>query len=110
MKKEQSVRRGRSDVLRLLWPNSSSPTIILRLPARARMWLAQRRITITILVLYSLIALGLMSPVADKELIDVTGLTKHVSMVVEARNALAEGQFPIRVAPNQQWGFRYPFF
>src|SRR5260370_10891204 len=37
-------------------------------------------------------------------------LAKHVSVIVEARNALAEGQFPVRVAPNQNRGERYAIF
>jgi hypothetical protein len=37
-------------------------------------------------------------------------LATHVSGIVEAKNALQEGQFPIRVAPNQNEKARYPVF
>jgi hypothetical protein len=37
-------------------------------------------------------------------------LITHVVGIVEARNALAEGQFPVRVAPQQLDGRRFPLF
>jgi hypothetical protein len=37
-------------------------------------------------------------------------LQNHVSGIVEARNALLEGQFPIRVAPHQNNRSGYPIF
>jgi hypothetical protein len=65
-----------------------------------------------ILVFYSLLALAMLSPLAADGMPDspAQDLANHVSGIVEARNALAEGQFPIRVAPNQNNGERYPIF
>lgn len=37
-------------------------------------------------------------------------INAFVAGVVEARNAMLEGQFPVRVTPNQNGGTRYPMF
>lgn len=34
----------------------------------------------------------------------------HVAAIIQAKSALAEGQFPLRVAPFEQFGWRYPFY
>jgi hypothetical protein len=64
------------------------------------------------LVLYTLLAVVVLSPLAHPELPDTPGsdLANHLSGIIEARNALKEGQFPIRIAPNQVGGERYPIF
>jgi hypothetical protein len=63
-------------------------------------------------VLYLLLALAVLSPLASRVMPDSPAhdLANHVSGIIEARNALAEGQFPIRVAPRQNNQERYPFF
>src|SRR5258706_10090334 len=65
-----------------------------------------------ILLLYGLLALGMLSPLAADVMPEspAQDLADHVSGIIEARNALAEGQFPIRVAPNQNNRERYPVF
>jgi hypothetical protein len=64
------------------------------------------------LAFYGGLALALLGPLAYPELPDSNGLdlANHVAGIVEAKNALAEGQFPIRVAPHQVGGTRYPIF
>jgi hypothetical protein len=66
----------------------------------------------TALFLYTLLALAIVSPLASPILPDTAAqdLANHVAGIVEAANALAEGQFPIRVAPHQCQGERYPTF
>jgi hypothetical protein len=64
------------------------------------------------LFLYTLLALAIISPLASPILPDTAAqdLANHVAGIVEATNAFAEGQFPIRVAPHQCNGERYPTF
>jgi hypothetical protein len=64
------------------------------------------------LLLYLLLAGIVLAPLADDHIPDspACDLANHVSGIIEARNALAEGQFPIRVAPTQNGGTRYPIF
>src|SRR5260370_5716595 len=63
-------------------------------------------------VLFFAVALAMMSPLAYSEMPESQGqdLANHVAGIVEAKNALGEGQFPIRVAPRQNDGTRYPLF
>jgi hypothetical protein len=65
-----------------------------------------------ILVFYSLLALAMLSPLAADAMPDspAQDLANHVSGIIEGRNALAEGQFPIRVAPRLNNSERYPIF
>lgn len=62
------------------------------------------------LLLYTLLAAFFMLPFASTCVVDSPAgdLTAHLSGIIEARNALREGQFPVRVAPNQLDGRRYP--
>lgn len=80
-----------------------------RLPFRApRLWLDLR-----VLALYALVALALLAPLASNLIPLSAGggdLIAHLSGITEARDALKEGQFPIRVAPNVLDGARYPYF
>ena len=61
---------------------------------------------------YLAVAIGLLSPVASANLVDSPfgDLEVHLAAVVEAQNALLEGQFPLRVAPKLHDGARYPLF
>jgi hypothetical protein len=65
-----------------------------------------------ILVFYLLLALAMLSPLAANAMPDspAQDLANHVSGIIEGRNALAEGQFPIRVAPRLNNSERYPIF
>lgn len=62
------------------------------------------------LVLYVLISLGLLWPYRSSAVRTDGDMKTVLALVVEARRALAEGQFPIRVAPDLQNGTRYPQF
>jgi hypothetical protein len=63
-------------------------------------------------LLYYLLAVAMLSPLAHHDLPDspANDCANHVSGIIEARNALLEGQFPIRVAPHACEGMRYPVF
>jgi hypothetical protein len=77
-----------------------------------RLWHERVRTAAGVAAFYGLLAVVVMSPLAAQEM-PATGamdLGNHVSGVIEAGNALAEGQFPIRVAPNQVDKGRYPIF
>src|SRR5262245_59584010 len=72
-------------------------------------WLRRRQTAAAALLLYILLAVAMMAPLAPPGL-PLTGahdIASHVSGVIEARNALVEGQFPIRVAPHQNNRERY---
>jgi hypothetical protein len=58
------------------------------------------------------LAVVVLAPLASKAMPESAAqdLANHVSGIIEARNALAEGQFPVRVAPRQNNGERYPIF
>jgi len=58
----------------------------------------------------ALFAAGAMTPFLGESIYQNGDLWNFLGGVVEARNALAEGQFPARVAPNQLDGQRYPVF
>lgn len=69
------------------------------------------RIPTGIVSLYFLLALSLMGPIASDDLIAWgPDHVAHPSIIVQARQALEEGQFPLRVAPWQHGGKRYPAF
>jgi len=67
--------------------------------------------SILILLLFSIIAITILSPIASNNYLPTEGDFKyHVAAIVEATNALHEKQFPIRIAPWQSKGLRNPFF
>jgi hypothetical protein len=75
-------------------------------PMRWGRWagrLRRGKATAAVLGLYLFLTLAVLSPLAPRDMPDSGShdLANHVSGIVEARNALAEGQFPVRVAPNQ---------
>ena len=87
-----------------------SPSADLRPPAsRLRRRLLREG---GVLGLYLFLALAMLSPLASDTLpgSSAQDLANHVSGVVEAGNALGERQFPVRVAPRQVGGRRYPIF
>jgi hypothetical protein len=75
-------------------------------------WIRRRQTGAAALILYTLLALAMMAPLAPEALpfSGAQDIANHVSGVIEARNALEEGQFPIRVPPHQINGERYPLF
>ncbi len=64
-----------------------------------------------ILFLYGIIAIALMGPMASSDIIfPYPDPQSHIGYVHQARLALEEGQFPLRVAPVENHGWRYPGF
>jgi hypothetical protein len=76
-------------------------------------WLRRRQRDGAALLLYTLLAIAMMAPLAPDAL-PSTGpscdICNHVSGIIEARNALEEGQFPVRVPPHQNHNERYALF
>ncbi|CCQ50470.1 6-pyruvoyl-tetrahydropterin synthase-related protein [Crocosphaera watsonii] len=75
-------------------------------------WLYKHRISIAIAILYTVVAISLMAPMASSRIINgMFGDTaSHVGYVAQARTAIIEGQFPLRVAPLEGNSWRYPGF
>ncbi|MEL4896486.1 6-pyruvoyl-tetrahydropterin synthase-related protein [Crocosphaera sp. Alani8] len=75
-------------------------------------WLYKHRIAVGIAILYSVIALSLMAPMASSKIINgsFNDTASHVGYIAQARTAIIEGQFPLRVAPAEGNGWRYPGF
>lgn len=71
---------------------------------------APRRAAPFAILLYALIAASVLWPFRGPEVKFTGDLYPVISGIVEARNALAQGQFPIRVAPTQWDGTGYPIF
>ncbi len=64
-----------------------------------------------VVLLYSAIAIALLSPMSSASVLpDIPDTIANVAHTIQARMALEEGQFPIRVAPWQHNGWRYPVF
>jgi hypothetical protein len=62
-------------------------------------------------ILYVGLALSILAPIAsDNVLPAVPDIANHVAAIVQARMAIEESQFPLRVAPWQHDGARYPLF
>ncbi len=69
-----------------------------------------RNFLLTILLL-GFIALAWMAPMASSKVIfSINDHTSHIGYIAQARMALEEGQFPIRVAPLEDFRLRYPGF
>lgn len=69
-----------------------------------------RQKSIAPLLLYVLISLALLWPYRFSAVRWTGDMKTVLALVIEARRALAEGQFPIRVALDLQNGTRYPQF
>jgi uncharacterized membrane protein (UPF0136 family) len=64
-----------------------------------------------VLGLYVILAIGLLGPLASDTILPrAVDHANHTAFIVEARHALEEGQFPLRVAPFAQFSLRYPLF
>jgi hypothetical protein len=62
-------------------------------------------------LLYSFIATSLIAPIATENYIPgLADYVNHLASIIQAKMAFAEGQFPLRIAPLQYSGFRYPIF
>lgn len=84
-------------------PSTDSPD-----PARAIV--APPKTSRTALLLYVFIAIVILSPFRSVDFRPTGDLVAHIGGIVDARNALEEGQFPIRVAPYQNERSRYAIF
>jgi hypothetical protein len=65
---------------------------------------------IALIAFYAVLACVVLWPYRGAEFRGAGDLTGFVAGTVETRNALKEGQFPIRVAPHQLDRARYPLF
>jgi len=64
-----------------------------------------------ILLFFALFALALLSPLTPTYYLPNLGdYINHLAEIVQSKMALSEGQFPLRVAPLEQAGFRYPTY
>jgi hypothetical protein len=65
-----------------------------------------------IFLLYALLSLSILAPIAVNEALpeSVPDFQAHISGIIQARLALEEGQFPIRIAPIEHEKLRYPEF
>jgi hypothetical protein len=71
----------------------------------------ENRHFLLISLLFAFIALAWMAPMASSKVIfSINDHTSHIGYIVQAKMALEEGQFPIRVAPLENFGMRYPGF
>ncbi|HAC65626.1 MAG TPA: hypothetical protein DCF68_19370 [Cyanothece sp. UBA12306] len=74
-------------------------------------FITSNKTALLILTLYGVIAISLMGPMASSDIIfPVSDSPSHIGYVQQARFALEEGQFPLRVAPVENNGWRYPGF
>ncbi|MCL4395608.1 MAG: hypothetical protein M1482_12550 [Chloroflexi bacterium] len=59
---------------------------------------------------YAAIALALLAPMASDVMTSAPDLPDHMALIVQAKLAIDEGQFPLRVGPYSYDGWRYPIF
>lgn len=70
--------------------------------------MSDRRQQWLVVLLYSAIAIALLSPMSSASVLpDSPDTISNVAHTIQARMALEEGQFPIRVGPWQHNGWRY---
>ncbi len=66
---------------------------------------------ILLFIFLGLLSLSLLSPIASNEYLPISpDFSNHIVNIVEAKQALEEGQFPVRVAPSLYEGWRYPYY
>jgi len=62
-----------------------------------------------LLLFYIFLATAFLAPIASEQLIPaLVDYANHIAYVIEAKMAFAEGQFPLRIAPLELSGWRYP--
>ncbi|MGL5034129.1 MAG: hypothetical protein ACRC6M_10060 [Microcystaceae cyanobacterium] len=87
------------------------PVIKMKIWYFLKSYIYQRRTFLLTSFLLALIAFAWMAPMASPRVIfSINDHTSHIGYIVQAKMALEEGQFPIRVAPLENYGFRYPGF
>jgi len=60
--------------------------------------------------MFGIVALLLMIPLCSNTMAPEGEILTHMHLTMQARMALEEGQFPLRVAPVEHHGLRYPVF
>jgi hypothetical protein len=66
---------------------------------------------VTLFLLFSVIAIILLIPILSNTTLPyILDFFNHITLITQANMALAEGQFPLRVAPTEMAGFHYPIF
>jgi hypothetical protein len=74
-------------------------------------WIKLYQQPVLLFLLYALLAAALLAPITYDDLIPaMMDYTNHLAAVIEAKFALAEGQFPLRIAPLALSGWRYPYY
>jgi hypothetical protein len=69
----------------------------------------QQRLLLVLLI--GLVAMAVLEPMASNTLMPNLGdMVNHIVGIIQAKMALSEGQFPLRVAPVEMAGWRYPFY
>jgi hypothetical protein len=64
-----------------------------------------------LVLFFALISAMLLAPIGSNTLIPmILDYLNHLNAIIQAKAALAEGQFPLRVATGDQNGWRYPFY
>jgi hypothetical protein len=67
--------------------------------------------SILLFFFYSFFAIALLAPIASEQMIPaMLDYANHIAMVIEAKMAIIEGQFPLRVTPMELGGWRYPSY
>lgn len=62
-------------------------------------------------IVYFIIAIAFLSPLASDKLVPGEyDFGTHINFIQQAQKAISEGQFPIRIAPYMNWGYRYALF
>jgi hypothetical protein len=69
------------------------------------------RTRLSFLLFYSLIICIVLAPIfSNDSLPNVIDYLTHMSAIIQAKMAIHEGQFPLRVAPVSHMGWYYPFY
>lgn len=73
--------------------------------------LGKRTSRIAIIFFYAVTAVVILSPLLfNPNIPDISDLLNHLAGIIQAKMALNEGQFPLRIAPLGYDGWRYPFY
>lgn len=64
-----------------------------------------------IFLFFGLIAIAITAPISSiTHVPNLADLINHLGLIIQAKAGIAEGQFPLRVTPIEQFGWRYPVF
>lgn len=86
-------------------------SVLKKLMAMADVLWIRVRAPLGVVCLYFLLAMSLMGPIASDEIVaGAPDHANHAALIVQARMAMDEGQFPLRITPWQYDRQRYPEF